>query len=72
MYCDIIYAFAIGKSTRYLQHTDIHFHFIVRDNNSIVEIDHCDYCCCHSGYIIENLLTFQLGPIIIVIFSINL
>ena len=27
-------------------HTDIDFHFLVRDNNSIVEIDHCDYCCC--------------------------
>ena len=48
MYCNIIYAFAIAKSTRYLQHTDIHLHFLVRDN-SIVGIDHYDQhfsCAC--------------------------
>ena len=53
IYCDIIYAFAIAKSTRYLQHTDIHFQFlaIIRDN-SIVGIDHYDQHFSHTCFVL--------------------
>ena len=50
MYCDIMYVFAIATSAKYLQCTDIHCDFLVR-NCSIAGVDHYDQhllCTCYA------------------------